>query len=123
MVDGDIAELYSDCYSRIASYNVVVEHMNDAEGPDTDKKLGIAQAKIMRAYNYFFLVNTFAKPYKKETAATDMGIIIHKKFDLESESKQYTVKEVYEFIEQDIEEALADLPEQALNSYRPTKGF
>ena len=30
---------------------------------------------------------------------------------------------VYEFIEQDIEEALADLPEQALNSYRPTKGF
>lgn len=68
-------------------------------------------------------MNTFAKPYKKETAATDMGIIIHKKFDLESESKQYTVKEVYEFIEQDIEEALADLPEQALNSYRPTKGF
>ncbi len=123
MVDGDIAELYSECYSRIASYNVVVENMNDADGPEADKKLGIAQAKIMRAYNYFFLVNTFAKPYKKETAATDMGIIVHKKFDLEAESKQYTVQEVYDFIEQDIEDALADLPDQALNSYRPTRSF
>ena len=70
MVDGEIAELYSDCYSRIASYNVVVEHMNDAEGPDSDKKLGIAQAKIMRAYNYFFLVNTFAKPYRLKVSNT-----------------------------------------------------
>lgn len=86
------------------------------------KKLGIAQAKIAGCIITFSWLNTFAKPYKKETAATDMGIIIHKKFDLESESKQYTVKEVYEFIEQDIEEALADLPEQALNSYRPNKG-
>ena len=122
-VDGDIADLYSECYSRIASYNVVVENMDDADGPESDKKLGIAQAKIMRAYNYFFLINTFAKPYKKETAATDMGIIVHKKFDLEAESKQYTVQEVYDFIEQDIKEALADLPDQALNSYRPTKSF
>lgn len=123
MVDGEIVDLYSDCYSRIASYNVVVENMNDADGPESDKKLGIAQAKILRAYNYFFLVNTFAKPYRKETAETDMGIIVHKKFDLESESKQYTVKEVYDFIEQDIEDALAGLPDQALNSYRPTKSF
>lgn len=115
------SELYSKCYSRIANYNIVVENMNDAEGPEADKRLGIAQAKAMRAYNYFMLVNTFAKPYVKETAATDNGIIIHKKFDLEAVSKQYTVQEVYDFIMEDLNSAIVDLPETPLNEFRPSK--
>lgn len=115
--------LYNNCYKRISNYNVVIANMKDADGPDADKRLGVAQAKIMRAYNYFFLVNTFAKPYKKETAATDGGVIIHEKLDLEAVGKQYTVAQVYDFIQQDIEEALPDLPEKALNSLRPGKNF
>ena len=47
------SELYSKCYSRIANYNIVVENVNDAEGPLADKKLAMAQAKAMRAYKYF----------------------------------------------------------------------
>lgn len=115
--------MYQNCYNRIGKYNVVVSNIDDSEGPAKDKALGMAQAKIMRAYNYFFLVNTFAKPYNKTTAATDNGIIIHKKFDLEATSKQYSVAEVYEFIEQDIQDALADLPDQAENVFRPSRSF
>lgn len=115
--------LYESCYNRIGKYNVVISNIDDSEGPAKDKALGMAQAKIMRAYNYFFLVNTFAKPYNKTTAAMDNGIIIHKTFDLEATSKQYSVAEVYEFIEQDIQAALANLPDRAKNSYRPTRSF
>lgn len=117
------SELYSKCYSRIANYNIVVENVNDAEGPLADKKLAMAQAKAMRAYNYFMLVNTFAKPYVKETAVTDNGIIIHKKFDLENESKQYSVQEVYDFIMEDLNAAIPDLPEKPLNEFRPSLAF
>lgn len=115
--------LYQDCYNRIGKYNIVISNIGDSEGEAKDKALGMAQAKIMRAYNYFFLVNTFAKPYNKATAATDNGIIIHKEFDLEATSKQHSVADVYEFIEQDIQDALADLPEQAENVFRPSRSF
>ena len=69
--------------------------------------MGIAQAKAMRAYNYFFLVNTFAKPYNPSTAATDNGIIIRTKFDLEEVGKQYSVADTYAFILKDLDEAVA----------------
>lgn len=117
------SELYSNCYKRISNYNIIIDNIGDAKGPDSDKVLGIAQAKIMRAYNYFFLINTFAKPYNPATAATDRGIILHTEFNLESDDPQSTIEAAYSFIQQDIEEALNDLPEKSLNAYRPDQAF
>ena len=65
------SQLYNSCYSRISKYNIIIDNIGDAEGPEADKTLGIAQAKIMRAYNYFWLINTFAVPYDPATAETD----------------------------------------------------
>lgn len=124
MTDGAAeSKLYSDCYTRISKYNIIIDNIGDAEGPESDKVLGVAQAKIMRAYNYFWLINTFAAPYDPATAETDRGIILHTKFDLEAAGVQTTVADAYRLINQDIEEALADLPEHALNTYRPDKAF
>lgn len=116
-------DLYNKCYNRIAKYNVVVTNIGGADGPEADKILGVAQAKILRAYNYFVLVNTFARPYDPATATTDNGIIIHTELDLNAVSKQYKLSDVYAFIEQDIREALPGLPEQALNEFRPSRAF
>lgn len=117
------SQLYNSCYSRISKYNIIIDNIGDAEGPEADKTLGIAQARIMRAYNYFWLINTFAVPYDPATAETDRGIILHTHFDLEAESVQGSVADAYRLICQDIDEALDDLPEQALNTYRPDKAF
>ena len=116
-------ELYDACYKRIMRYNVVISNIDDSEGNAEDKVTGKAQAKIMRAYNYFFLVNKFAKFYDKNTAATDNGIIIHEELNLEAKSKQHTVAQVYEVIERDIMEALPDLPERTKNAFLPDKYF
>ena len=112
-------DLYEKCYKRIMRYNVIISNIGDSEGDATDKVTGMAQARIMRAYNYFFLVNKFAKFYDKNTAATDNGIIIHEELNLEAKSKQYTVAQVYEMIERDIEAALPDLPERSTCVSRP----
>lgn len=119
------SSLYNNCYNRITKYNVVIDRINSATGPDTDKKLGIAQAKIMRAYNYFFLINTFAKPYDPATAYQTNGIIVREKLfeNLEEEGIQQSVGYTYDFIQKDIEEALEDLPHTALNAFRPDKTF
>lgn len=122
--DGEsLAQLYNYAYSRIARYNILIDNMPDATGPESDKKMGIAQAKVMRAYNYFFLLNTFAKPYNPATAATDNGIIVRETFELETIGTQYTVAETYDFILRNLNEAIADLPEKAVNAYQPDKAF
>lgn len=117
--------LYNDCYNRITKYNVLIDNIGGSEGQDEDKALGIAQAKIMRAYNYFFLVNTFAPPYDPATAENTNGIIVREKMfeSIEDEGIQRSVGYAYRFIQQDIDEALEDLPHVAANSFRPDKTF
>lgn len=121
--DESLSTLYNKCYARIARYNILIGNMGDAEGPESDKKMGIAQAKVMRAYNYFFLLNTFAKPYNPATAATDNGIIVRDKFDLEAIGVQFSIADTYAFILKDMNEAIADLPEKSVNAYQPDRAF
>ena len=125
MTEGqDCSELYNKCYARIARYNILIENIMGSEGEENDKIRGLAQAKLMRAYNYFFLLNTFAKPYNPATADTDNGILVRKQFDnLTSKAPQYTVAETYAFILQDINESINDLPEQAASVIQPDKAF
>lgn len=117
--------LYNNCYSRITNYNVIVSHVNSSKGSDADKKLAMAQAKIMRAYNYFFLINMFAAPYDPATADATNGIIVRERMfeSLEEKGIQQTVGYTYRFIQQDIDDAINDLPIKAINSFRPDKTF
>lgn len=117
------ADLYFMCYNKIAKYNIIIQNINDAEGSETDKIEGIAQAKLLRAYNYFYLINTYAKPYDPATAAKERGIILRDEFSLEEEGVQKTIADAYALIQQDIEDALPDLPHKALNPFRPDKTF
>ncbi len=117
--------LYNSCYNRITNYNIIISNIHKAEGPEEEKALAMAQAKIMRAYNYFFLVNTYAKPYQAATADVTDGIIVREKMfeSIEEKGVQQSVGYTYRFIQQDIEDALQDLPHIALNSFRPDKTF
>lgn len=117
--------LYNNCYSRITNYNVIVSNIAKAQGPDEDKALAMAQAKIMRAYNYFFLVNTYAAPYDPATADNTSGIIVRERMfeSIEEPGIQQSVGYTYRFIQQDIDDAIADLPHLALNNFRPDKTF
>lgn len=117
--------LYNNCYSRITNYNIIVSNIHKAEGPQEERDLALAQAKIMRAYNYFFLLNTYAKPYDPATANSDHGIIVRERMfeSIEEPGIQQSVGYTYDFIQQDIEDAIPDLPHMALNAFRPDKTF
>lgn len=116
-------DLYSMCYNKIAKYNIIIQNISDAKGSDSDKIEGMAQAKILRAYNYFFLINTYAKPYDPATATQERGVILRDEFSLEEEGVQKTVADAYNLIQQDIEDALPGLPHKSLNTFRPDKSF
>ena len=115
--------LYENCYTYILRSNIVISLVDDSQGDKDTKELAKAEAKIMRAWDHFIVVNTYAKAYDPETAANDGGIAIVSKYDLEATPVKSTVAEVYDFIIKDIEEALPYLQEEPVNVYHPSKAF
>ena len=105
--------LYENCYTYILRSNIVISLVDASLGDKDVKELAKAEAKIMRAWDHFILINTFAKAYNPEID----------KYDLEATPTKSTVAQVYDFIIKDIEEALPYLQEEPVNVYHPSKAF
>lgn len=115
--------LYEQVYSYILRWNTIVSLVGDSKGDDNMKKLAKAEAQVLRAYDHFILVNTFAKLYNPATAATDGGICIMDKYDLEAKPVKSSVAAVYAFIEQNLDEAIPYLQEHPKDVYHPSLAF
>ncbi|MDR1755357.1 MAG: RagB/SusD family nutrient uptake outer membrane protein [Culturomica sp.] len=101
-------------YRAIASANHALEAIrNNGGGAAYDPYLG--EAKMVRAFNHFLLVNFWAKHYDPATAALDPGVPYVTKPEKEAlvDYKRNTVKEVYDLIEKDMTEALPLLTDNA----------
>ncbi|MFB6455288.1 RagB/SusD family nutrient uptake outer membrane protein [Chitinophaga sp. Hz27] len=113
---------YNEAYSSIFVHNVLINHVNEATTGTADQKaVLIAQARLSRALHYFYLVNSYAKTYDASTAATDKGVLINTSDAMEQKLNQSSVKEVYDFIISETNEALKALPETSINALFATK--
>lgn len=117
------SSFYNQAYNYINRWNTIISLVDDSKGDVSTKQLAKAEAKINRAYDHFLLVNTYAKAYDPQTAATDGGICIMDKFDLEAQPSKSTVAQVYDFIQKDIDESLPYLQEKPLDVYHPSLAF
>lgn len=117
------SSFYNQAYTYINRWNTIITLVDDSKGDAATKQLAKAEAKIFRAYDHFLLVNTYAKAYDPQTAATDGGICIMDKFDLEAQPSKSTVAEVYAFIQKDIDEALPYLQQKPMDVYHPSLAF
>lgn len=95
-------------YDAIAHANEVLAVVDRLPGDQAQRNAVKGEALLTRAYGHFMLVNLFAPHYNEETADNDLGI----PYVDEPETvfiKQYdrnTVEEVYEKIENDLEDGL-----------------
>lgn len=103
--------LYENANKYILRYNIVIDNIMSSPGDDRIKQLGMAEARLLRAWEHFVVVNTYAKAYDPSTAATDGGIAIMKKYDLEATPFKSTVADTYDFILSEIDAALPYLQE------------
>lgn len=115
--------LYANCYSYILRSNIVISLVGGSRGDASLKELARAEARLLRAWDHFILVNTYARAYDPETAGSDPGIAIMDRYDLEVTPAKSTVAAVYDFIIRDIEEALPLLQEEPQSVYHPSKAF
>ncbi|GGH61532.1 tetratricopeptide (TPR) repeat protein [Filimonas zeae] len=92
--------------------NKIINEVMDAEGgTEVQKRILKAEAMATRAFNYFQLINLYAKPYNEATAATDPGFPVNTTSDITKNNfSRGTVKEMYDFIIADLKEAIAALP-------------
>ena len=76
--------LYENIYSFILRSNLVIDNVDKGQGSQELKTLAKAEARTFRAFDHFLAVNTFAKAYNPETAASDGGVCIMDRYDLEA---------------------------------------
>lgn len=91
-------------YKTIFYANTILQDGIHAK-PDGSEPLDqlVGEAYLLRALMHFELVNMYAKQYDIHTAATEKGIPLSLKIDIEQNYKRNTVAEVYESIESDVE--------------------
>jgi hypothetical protein len=106
-VNGTLPFNYLNFYRVIFYANHVIEEGDEASNgtPDEVNQL-VGEAYLMRALMHFNLVNQYAVPFNKETAANDTGVPISTKIDLEAKYAPSTVAEVYKQVESDIVKGL-----------------
>lgn len=109
-------------YEQVSICNEIIDGVMSSEGgSEAERRDILAQAKVHRAYAYFCLVNIYAKQYDDETAATDLGVPLLLTPDFFVDLTRASVAAVYEQLEKDLTEAIADLPLVQLNTQMPSR--
>jgi len=96
---------YAALYNRIFYTNVIINEASAKLAPSAEKDQLIGEAYALRALTYFDLLNIFSKPYNAATAATDKGVPLALKIDLEQAYVPQSVAVIYDQILSDNEEA------------------
>lgn len=117
------SNFYDRAYLYINRWNTIISSVDASKGDENIKALAKAEAKALRAFDHFLLVNVYAKAYDPATAATDGGVCIMDKYDLEAQPTKSTVAQVYDFIQKDIDEAIPYLQEKPADPYHPSLAF
>lgn len=92
--------------------NMIIANVLSSTGGTTERKNGIrAEALATRAWSHFNMVNYYCKPYVEATAGTDPGFPIIDKADINVVTfPRGTLKQSYDFIINDLKEALKSIP-------------
>ncbi len=121
--EGENDVLWSETFKRVFYFNTVINNIMDATGgTEAQKRSVLAEALVGRAAEFLLLVNAYAAHYDAATAATEPGIPLVMRADISEKTGRNTVKETYDQIIRDVEEALPLLPDQPkITRFRASK--
>lgn len=107
---------YERFYKMIAGCNVVLDMIGDVDGESNMKKRVEGEARVLRSFYYFNLVNLYAYPYNAPNApeGKSAGVPLKLTSIIDQNSvPRSTVAEVYNHIISDVEKGISLLTETA----------
>lgn len=115
---------YTSMYYYINYMNVITESIRDASGDVSQKPRIEAEARILRAYFHYLLVNIYAKQYDSANADTEGGIPYVKDTNTADTKTKLSIGKVYDNILNDCDEKyIENLCENHANNARIDKSF
>lgn len=109
---------YAQFYKTIFHVNQIIDESDNIAGNLEDKHQLVGEAYAFRAFQYFQLINLYAKHYNSSTSKSDRGVPIVTTYDSNQEFRPKSVSEVYDLILSDIDNA-----EQRLNVDKQNTGY
>ncbi|SMC40196.1 RagB/SusD family nutrient uptake outer membrane protein [Pedobacter africanus] len=114
---------YYATYGAISTSNLLVEHAGEAtEATQAQKDELIAQAKVLRALNYYILANYYADTYEEANAASKLSVPLILSADIGAAYTQVSIKDIYAFMLKDIDEAIPALQATSATVLHPNLG-
>ncbi|WP_316817831.1 RagB/SusD family nutrient uptake outer membrane protein [Pedobacter nyackensis] len=114
---------YYSSYSTISTTNLLIENVNNAtEGTDAQKAELIAQAKIIQAIAYYTVANYYADTYEEANAANKRAVPLITSANVDAPYKQVSVKEIYDFMLKNVDEAIPALRATSATVLHPNLG-
>lgn len=108
-------------YKAINNANAVIKNVANIPESETVKGQLIAEAKALRAYSYFWLARIYQFTYSKDPNAKAVPLYTEP-FSGDAVGKaRASLKEVYDLILADLNEAVTNLPATRLAKYRINK--
>lgn len=95
-------------YDIIANANMIIANIDNAEGPEIDKKAIKGQALAYRGWAYFKMIQLYGQRYVKGAANSGMGLSLVLEPTTEKIARS-TVEEVYTQIVKDLTDAITNL--------------
>lgn len=99
-------ELWNEQFNRIFTANLILNDIDEVKDlTDTNRTEYLAQAHFLRAMAYWQLVNIYCQPYAADNLQS-LGLPLKQTTSYEESLTRATLKETYQFIENDLKEAL-----------------
>lgn len=112
---------YYSAYEMMFYWNLIIEDgMNTTEASDQQRRMLVAQARVLRAMTYHYIVNYHADQYWTDTK-DKLSVPLATSASVESASPQGTLQQVYDLMESDLRAAIPDLPAHGETILHPTK--
>lgn len=92
-------------FGKIGKANLVLDFLDEVTGTAEEKEALKNEAHFIRAYSYFNLVTVYCLPYAEQNF-NELGLPLRTTISAEQSLKRASLKETYDFIEADIQEAL-----------------
>lgn len=98
---------YKYHYNIIANVNTILENIDGADGPQSDKDYIKGQVYVIRAAHYFNLVRMWGKRYNPGENNEQLGVpLVINPETSETPQPRATVEEVYKVINEDLDKAI-----------------